>query len=149
MRWPLIVGAMVVWGLFSGWGIGLVLRAASADYLVVPSDYVALGGRLGLLSGAIMATFALISSRPVRAARQLVRAMLVGVATATFFPCLATMGFMSLTVWPTFAPGLDHLAHPRRYLLFLALHHGWLAGTAIGTAIAATLLWRQRGGSIG
>lgn len=148
IRWALIVGSQVLVGLMAGWVMGLVLRAVSADYVVVPSDYVALGGRLGLLSGAILAAATLISTRPAPATRPLARATLDVVLTATFLPCVAAVGLMSLTMLPRFAPRFDQIAHPRRYILFLMLHHGWVAGMAIGTAIGATRLWRHRGLSV-
>lgn len=149
IRWILTVGILVAIGGMVGREYGQLLARFSPDYLVVPSDWITRGWKLGFLAGTLLAAAQIVSSRPVSAWKDLVMStVLIGIVallvTGSFvvlFRIESLSGYLSRDLLRI---RLDGLANPHRYLVLVGLRSGAVCGTLAGTLAACGFLWRRR-----
>jgi len=148
--WLAIVGLLSAAGASAGWGLGQLLKILSADYVVVPSDYTSLGLRLGLLVGNIVGACGVIGDWPPATRRDLGLALAVVSATILVMVVGACTLLRSALLRAEFAQHILNvdtgaLAHPRRFLLFMAIHYAAAFGAVLGALLAGALLLHRRG----
>ena len=127
-QWLAIVGTLSVAGLLFGWGIGMLLSALSGDYVVMAPDYARLGLRVGLLAGTVAAAWHAIMRQHRWGLLALCRALgTAGVVAGGVIGLVAVLASLLalLSSVPGIAPEYANLAHPRRYVVFVAIHHFW------------------------
>lgn len=144
MAWSLIVAAVAGAGALLGGWFGDLIHRVSWDYIVVPEDYRALGLRLGLLAGTILAAALVVGERPLPPVGKVAAAIAtLGVVAAVV---VAVGGWASVALFE--AGRLDTstwvLPNPRRHALFLGLHRGVHLGPVLGALVAGTFVWRSR-----
>ena len=125
-----------------GWITGLILARLSGDYVVRPPDYALLGLRAGFLAGTLMAACHVIARAPAPGVRAMARSLAGAGLTACALMLLAAL----CAPWLGSLPEHSNLAHPRRHMLFLALHQALPWAIIGGVLPVAIQLWRGRSG---
>ena len=141
-QWLNMVCAFTVAGALFGWGIGMLLVALSGDYLVVPSDHAGLGLRTGFFAGSLAAAWHAITRQPLWGMQPLGGALGTASLVASGTVCLIAGLALLLSLVHGVVPEHANLAHPRRYVLFLAIHHGWPYATIFGIILGCLRPWR-------
>ena len=144
-HWCGTVAALGAAGALFGWATGLMLARLSGDYVVRPPDYALLGLRAGFLAGTVMAAWQ-TNLCPVCTPVLGVRAIARGLAEAGLTACTVLLLAALCSVWLGELPAHANLAHPRRHLLYLALHHALPWAIMAGVIPVAVQLWRRRSG---
>lgn len=144
IQWSVIVAVAAAGGSLFGWCVGIVLSYLSADYVAIASDYATLGLRVGVLAGTIMAASHFIGPKHAIATSSAIRSLVMAGAIATAMLCLAGVVGGSLSFLPLIPLTDANLAHPRRYVIFLVLHHAWPYALVLGALLASYRLWRRR-----
>ena len=130
-QWFAIVGTLSGAGLLFGWGIGMLLSALSGDYVVTAPDYARLGLRVGLLAGTVAAAWHAITRQHRWGLLALCRALgTAGLVASGVIGLVAVLAALLsllalLSALPGVVPEYANLAHPRRYVVFVAIHHFW------------------------
>ena len=144
IHWFTMVCASSIAGALFGWCIGKLLAALSGDYVVMASDYVWLGFRTGLFAGTAVAAWHTITRQPRWGANALLRALSVaGLTAISAIGMMAGLGLL-LQFFDGAVPADANLAHPRRYMLFLAIDHVWPYAAIIGIMVGCLSPWRRR-----
>ena len=124
-RWLASVCAFAVAGTAFGWGVGCLLSVLSGDYVVVPADYASLGLRAALFAGMALAAWRAIEVAPEWGVRAVLRAWGATCLVAGGAVCLVAGLALLLSHVHGAVPEHANLAHPRRYVVFAAIHHFW------------------------
>ncbi len=124
-QWLAMVCGFAVTGASFGWGIGMLSAVISGDYVAVPADYASLGLRAGLFAGTVLAAWRATGPAPPWGISAVLRASGAMVFVAGGAVCLVAALALLLSYLPGVVPEYANLAHPRRYVMFAALHHFW------------------------
>ena len=143
-QWFAMVCTSSAAGALFGWGIGMLLVALSGDYVVVPLDYAWLGLRTGAFAGTAAAAWHTITRQPRWGMHALWRALGVAGLVAGSVVCLIAGLAWLLPLVNGVVPPDANLAHPRRYAVFLAIHHLWPYATIFGIIVGCLRPWRRR-----
>ena len=144
IRWFTMVCASSIAGALFGWCIGKLLAALSGDYVVMASDYVWLGLRAGLFAGTAAAAWHMLTGRPqLSATAQWRTSGLAGLAAISIMGLIAGLALL-LSLVVGVLPEEANLAHPRRYVVFLAIHHVWPYAAIIGIMAGCLSPWHRR-----
>ena len=139
-----MVAAASIAGTIFGWAIGELLAWISGDYVVHVREYVSLGLRGGFLAGTVLAAVHAKASEPAGARGEGLLAVLVlGLVAAGGVGVAAVVGLL-LPFTQVATPWEQHLGHPRRHLVFLAIHWSWLYAMLLGTVAACSSIWHRR-----
>lgn len=146
IHWCLLTGILTTAGAIFGWCSGMALAALSGDYVVEPSDHLSLGLRAGLFSGAAAAAWQVITKQKPLGLRESFKTLMAIILSAGGVICLL---LLLATLLSTLHAGLlkdANLAHPRRHVIFIVMHHAWPAAWVAGIILGGWLLWRKRAG---
>ena len=143
IHWFTMVCASSIAGALFGWCIGTLLAALSGDYVVMASDYVWLGFRTGFFAGTAVAAWHTITRQPRWGANALSRVLSVaGLAAISAIGLIAGLALL-LSFFGGAVPADANLAHPRRYVVFLAIDHVWPYAAIIGIMVGCLGPWRR------
>ena len=141
IHWFTMVGACAIAVTLFGWCIGTLVAALSGDYVVMASDYVWLGFRTGLFAGTAVAAWHTITRQPRWGANALLRVLSVaGLAAISAIGLIAGLALL-LSFFGGAVPADANLAHPRRYVVFLAIDHVWPYAAIIGIIVDCFSPW--------
>ena len=144
IHWFAMVCASSIAGALFGRCIGTLLAALSGDYVVMASEYVWLGFRTGLFAGTAVAAWHTITRQPRWGANALLRAgSVAGLAAISAIGLMAGSALLLSLVVGVLPEGAN-LAHLRRYVVFLAIHHLWPYAVIIGIMVGCLGPWRRR-----
>lgn len=142
IHWFTLVCGCSAAGALFGWCVGNLLAALSGDYVVVASDYVWLGLRAGLFAGAVVAAWRTIIRQPWWGAMALLRSGgIASLATIIVIGLIAGLALL-LSLVVGVVPEDANLAHSRRHVVFLVIHHVWPYFAIIGIIVGC--LGRRR-----
>lgn len=143
-HWFAIVCTLSVAGTAFGGGVGLLLSVLSGDYVVMPSDYASLGLRAGLFAATVLAAWHAAAPRPEWGLNALLRAFGAAGLAASGVTCLVAALALLLSLAHGVVPEHANLAHPRRYVVFVAIHHSWPYAMVLGAILGVLRLLRGR-----
>lgn len=135
IHWCTLVCGCSAAGALFGWCIGNLLAALSGDYVVVASDYVGFGLRGGLFAGAVAAAWRAITRQPWWSTMALLRSgRIASLATISAIGLIAGLALL-LSLVVGMVPEDANLAHSRRYVVFLVIHHVWPYAAIFGIIV--------------
>lgn len=143
-QWLVMVCAFTVAGALLGWGVGMLLSVLSADYVVMPADHAWLGLRTGFFGGTGVAAWHAITRQPRWGTHALGRVLGTTILAASGAVCLIAVLALLLSLVHGVVPEHANLGHPRRHVVFLAIHHLWPYATLFGIIVSCLRQWHRR-----
>lgn len=148
-RWIALVAVVVAAGAAIGRSFGGVMEGLSPDYPVLASDFMALGMKLGLVAGTMLAACQGIGERRPPSFGRTVRSigLLAGVTLVCLVLILALLSIdevRGLYATHILDIQLDRLVNPGRYVLYRGLQQGVIVGALIGSVVGGVYLWWGR-----
>jgi hypothetical protein len=143
-HWFAAICAFSVAGTAFGESVGLLLSVLSGDYVVVPSDYAGLGLRAGLFAATVLAAWRAAAPKPEWGMNALLRALGAAALAAGGVTGLVAVLAVLLSLAHGVVPEHAILAHPRRYVVFVAIHHSWPYAMTFGMILSGLRLLRGR-----
>ena len=144
--WIVVVGLGVAAGLAVGWGLDWSCWYITRDYVYSPAQFLRAGGRIGLVTGTVLAAAATVGARPAATIRRVLAALLVALAILGAASLAAGLAGRAWAKQQPSAVSRVSLAPLARVWFCEGLWRGAAAGCAVATLLSGTILWRGRRG---
>lgn len=146
IQWCFLVGILTAAGAIFGWCSGMALAALSGDYVVEPADHLSLGLRAGLFCGTAAAAWQVVAKQAPLSLRESLKTLMAIILSAAGVICLFLLLATLLSTLHASLMKDANLAHPRRHIIFIVMHHAWPVAWVAGVILCGWLRWRAHAG---